>query len=97
MVSLRVLTFACAATTPVDARFWILLAVSVARCLRWVSENEGTTVRANVHKDTAVLQLVELCIGVIEDLIFEVTRKGICALVLVFRLCLRRALLSLSA
>ncbi len=37
-----------------------------------------------VHKHAAALQLVELGIGIIQNLIFEVTREGICTLVLIF-------------
>jgi len=49
-----------------------------------LSEKDGGSKRVDVHKNTATLQLLELCIGIIEDLIFEVTRKGIGTLVLVF-------------
>ena len=63
----------------------MLFAVSVARGL-----HEGklgsvmSKKRPYVHKHTVALQLVELGIGIIQKLIFEVTREGICTLVLIF-------------
>ena len=38
----------------------------------------------DVHKHAAGLQLVELGIGINQNLIFEVTREGVCTLVLIF-------------
>ena len=63
----------------------MLFAVSVARCLHnrllgSVMSRKGSY----VHKHAAALQLVELGIGIIQNLIFEVTREGICTLVLIF-------------
>ena len=51
----------------------MLLAVSVARCLECVyalSENRRSKWVINVHKHAAALKLVELGIGIIQNLIF---------------------------
>jgi hypothetical protein len=73
MVSLRVLTFACAATTEEDARFWMFFAVSVARCLECTRNQKNDShevVCVNEHKHVAALKLVELSVGIIQNLIF---------------------------